>query len=66
MKRYQLDTYNAACTVRLSTLRCGWAMLARGNADDPDLLADVAVLRVGQCISVGGGAAPVTRISRIN
>ena len=62
MRRYRLETEDGRTPATVT--RCSWPVLARANADDPDILAAVRRLTVGATASFGGGAAPITRITR--
>ena len=64
MRRYRIETWDATRSRCLSVTRCSWPVLARANADDPDLVADCLTLPVGQAVTIGGGSAPITRITR--
>ena len=67
MRRYRLETEYGRCwglVNKWAVTRCSWPVLARANADDPDILAAVRRLTVGATASFGGGAAPITRITR--
>ena len=62
MRRYRLETEDGRTPATVT--RCSWPVLARANADDPDLVADCLALPVGQAVTIGGGSAPITRITR--
>ena len=64
MRRYRMETWDATKARCLSIVWASWPVLARANADDPDILAAVRRLTVGATTSFGGGAAPITRITR--
>ena len=64
MRRYRIETWDATRSRCLSVTRCSWPTLVRAVGDDPDLLADCAALRIGDPIVTGGGAAPITPITR--
>jgi hypothetical protein len=64
MRRYRIEAWGADHSGPLSSARCSWPTLTRAVGDDPDLVADCAALRIGQFLAVGGGAAPITRITR--
>lgn len=38
----------------------------RANSSDPDLIAEVRALRIGDEIDIGGGASPVFTIRRVS
>jgi hypothetical protein len=45
------------------TFECSWASFAEANADTPDVVAEVAVLQVGESMMLaGGGLVQIERV----
>ena len=63
MRRYRM-TQTDATGRPLWTWRGGWAALCRANHNDAEIVMICRALCVGQTATFGGGAAPITRITR--
>lgn len=69
MRRYRIEVWPArgrALSDRLSATECTAAAFDRDNGDlDDDIMVDIGTLTLGQSVTLGGGAAPVTIITCI-
>ncbi len=61
--RYCVETWDANASRCLSAVWVNAGTLADW-LDDDDAMADALALTVGQTLNLGGGAAPITRITR--
>lgn len=73
MRRYRMETEFGRCwgltnrwasPAAAGVTRCGWRTLATANQNDPEVLTICRTLTVGETATFGGGAAPMTRITR--
>mgnify|MGYP000888496145 CR=1 FL=1 len=64
MCRYCVETWDADRRRCQSVLRCSWPVLTRALGDDPETVGMCRTLCVGESVTIGGGAAPITRITR--
>lgn len=63
--RYRVETWDARGRQCLTVWRGAWRWFLRANADDPDLCRAVARLNPDSpALVLGGGASPLTRITR--